>query len=530
MLSRFSSLSLRVLSPHINCLSLSTRSFCGLCRTVIHTVSKQHQKSSFITSVASASSVNHYNQPTSTTNMSQTDSPIARLRSTLKQHGLSCYIVPSADSHQSEYVAECDKRRAYISGFTGSAGTALILTEPTEGTNIVGRLWTDGRYFLQASQQLDSSCWELMKQGQPETLKLEDWLSKYLPTGSKVGVDPQLMSISQYKALLQAFEGTTLTVVPVQGGNLVDTIWNNRPAQPSAPLRILSDSMTGETTSSKVAKIRKQLTEKKAWGVVISALDEVAWLFNLRGADVEFNPVFFSYAIVTNDFVRLYIEQSKITDAVRAHLGDAVEIKPYNSLLTDLQEFAKTITGTKQFWLDVNKCNVAIYQQLDKDQVLEQDSPITMLKSVKNANEIEGMRQAHIRDGVALCQFLHWLENELTTNQQHGLTEVTAADKLESFRAQQQNFVGLSFDTISGMGSNGAIIHYKPETETCAKLNTDQMYLLDSGAQYLDGTTDVTRTMHFGQPTLFEQECFTRVLKGHLALANVVFPPGTTGK
>ena len=374
-----------------------------------------------------------------------------------------------------------------------------------------------------------------MSKGEKDIPKLEDWLLAVLPAGARVGVDPSITSMSAVKALKGAFK-EAIQVVYLER-NLVDEVWGaSRPPYSPNPLIVLPESFAGESSVSKMSRIRAKMAAAKAAMLVIGALDEVAWLFNLRGADIPFNPVFRSYALLTADSVTLYMDVSKVTPEIRAHLDAAkVRVAPYESLLPELRIHASS-SGLnaldKRVWLDASKISTAVhacFSALGPGTVLEQDNPIQLMKAVKNATEIAGMKNAHIKDAAAVVNFLSWLEIELLENKNTELTECSVADKLEGFRAQQPDFMGLSFETIAGSGPNGAIIHYKAELPTCRKISVSEMFLLDSGAQFKDGTTDITRTVHFGVPTAFERECFTRVLSGHINLASVIFPPNTVG-
>ncbi|KXS19196.1 Creatinase/aminopeptidase [Gonapodya prolifera JEL478] len=452
---------------------------------------------------------------------------LKHLRDVMKDNAVTAYIIPTEDPHQSEYIADCDKRRAWISGFTGSAGTAVV-------TASMALLWTDGRYFLQASQQLDAN-WTLMKSGLPEVLSKEEWLAKNLDTNSRIGFDPKLVSTSGVKALRDALreaEATTLEVVSFDE-NLVDKVWADRPPRPSEPVKVLGLNYTGATlcgklSEEKIADMRAKMLEKGAAVLIVTALDEVAWLFNLRGADISYNPVFFSFALLTADDVYLYVDEQKLSSEVIAHLNH-VTIRPYDSIYTDLVALGSKLAIKRKgpkVWMD-GRSNFALRSSLGKD--VKSRSPLTLAKAIKNPVELEGFRQCHLRDGAAVCNFLGWLEHELTSSKNTSLTEWEAAQVLEGYRRQQTDFVGLSFETISSTGSNAAIIHYSPEKDDCSVIDANQIYLLDSGGQYNDGTTDTTRTLHFGSPTAQEKDAFTRVLKGHIALDMTVFPKGTTG-
>ncbi|TPX44096.1 hypothetical protein SeMB42_g01343 [Synchytrium endobioticum] len=451
---------------------------------------------------------------------------LCKLRECMKSNNVAAYIIPSEDAHQSEYIADCDARRAYISGFTGSAGLAVVTPD-------AAALWTDGRYFLQASKQLDSN-WTLMKGGLPDVPTKEEWLVKVLPPKSRVGIDPSLVSVGAYKILTEALEkgGHQLVGISV---NLIDIIWDNRPARPMKPVNVHPVKYSGKSSADKIKELREQFEKKNVWGFVVTALDEIAWLFNLRGSDVVYNPVFFSYALVTKKEIVLYIDSAKLSSEVRSFLGDDVAVRPYTAIFDDLKSLSAARDGlsaeakTEKLWID-SRCNQALLNVIgDKKMVEESRSPVMTAKSIKSQVECDGLRESHKRDAAALISFFAWLENELVVKKNTGLSESDAADILANFRSQQSVFVSLSFDTISSVGPHAAIIHYKPEKGSDAVITVDKIYLCDSGGQYLDGTTDVTRTLHFGTPTQAEKEAFTLVLKGHIQLDTAVFPKGTTG-
>ncbi|KAI8057047.1 Creatinase/aminopeptidase [Syncephalis plumigaleata] len=447
---------------------------------------------------------------------------LRRLRALMldPRYNLTAYVIPSEDAHQSEYIADCDKRRHYISGFSGSAGCAVV-------TRDTAALFTDGRYFLQASQELDEN-WTLMKQGLPGVPTWQDYLLQVASTDSRIGMDPTLITAPDARALRTSLSSIGAEFVTITE-NLIDNIWDDRPERPTSPAFVLPIKYTGQSMADKIKQLRAELKKDYVSGIVLSALDEIAWLFNLRGSDIDFNPVFFAYSLVTNEEVFLYIDEKKITPQVREHLGDTVQIKPYNSIFSHLRALGKiNAAENKQKLLLTTRASIALEEALGTNNIVEGRSPIMMSKAIKNPVELEGMRQSHLRDAAALCNYFAWLEGELVAGQQE-YNEVQVADKLAAFRAEQADFVGLSFDTISGSGANGAIIHYKPEPETCAIVKREAMYLCDSGGQYRDGTTDVTRTWHFGTPTDYEKRCFTRVLQGHIAIDTAVFPSTTTG-
>lgn len=431
---------------------------------------------------------------------------------------IQAYIVPSGDAHLSEYIANADERRLFITGFDGSAGTAVI-------TDKKALLWTDGRYYLQATAQMDTN-WTLMKDGLPDTPSQAEWLCQELSANSRVGVDPFLMGEGVWKGLCKKLKSEGISLVPISH-NLIDAVWQDKPSRPLNPAFVLPLQFAGKSWEEKVSKVRAKMTEKKAVVMVISMLDDIAWLLNLRGNDISFNPVFFSYILLTQDELMFFIDERKLTNEVKAHLKSdkvKVTVKPYESVLEELKKLGGLFAVGK-FWVS-DKTNYALVSAVPKERRLADQIPIPLMKCLKNDVEVEGMRRAHIKDAAALCDFFSWLEKEVPQRQ---ITEIEAADKSEEFRKMQADYVSLSFDTISAVGSNGAIIHYKPSPETNKVLTDKELFLLDSGAQYLDGTTDITRTIHLGTPTQYEKECFTRVLKGHIALCKIVFPNGVKG-
>ncbi|KAF9926193.1 hypothetical protein BGZ67_008241 [Mortierella alpina] len=450
--------------------------------------------------------------------VTNTTARVQKLRALMQEHNVTAFVVPSEDAHQSEYVAECDERRSYISGFTGSAGLAVVSVESAA-------LFTDGRYFLQASQQLDSN-WTLMKSGLPEVPTWQEYLVKNLPAGSRIGIDPNVFTATDAYKLEADLAKVGSSLVPTTA-NLVDLIWEGRPARPASKLMTLSTKTTGRTHTEKIQQLRKDLEKKGVAGFVVSGLDEIAWLFNLRGSDVHCNPVFFSYAVVTPNYVTLYLQEKSVSPEAREHLGPEVTIRPYETIFDDLRAMTSSLKESNQKMLLGSRTNLAMAVALGKENTVEARSPVTDAKAIKNETECEGMRQCHLRDSAALINYFAWLEDQLAQGKE--LDEADGAERLEQFRAAQSGFVGLSFDTISSTGPNGAIIHYKPEKPNAARINPDLVYLCDSGGQYIDGTTDVTRTLHFKAPNAYEKRCFTRVLQGHIAIDSAVFPDGTSG-
>lgn len=453
---------------------------------------------------------------------------------------IDAYIIPSQDAHQSEFIAECYMRRAYISGFTGSAGTAVV-------TKDKAALWTDGRYFLQAEQQLSSS-WVLMRAGNLGVPNTSEWLNEVLPPGCRVGIDPFLFSADAAEELKEAISKRNHELIYLYDCNLVDEIWKeSRPDLPQKPVRIHDLQYAGKDVISKMASLRSELADSGCSAIIISMLDEIAWLLNLRGNDIPHSPVMYAYLLVDTDGAKLFIDDVKVSSEVRDYLKNAgIEFCPYGDILYEIESLA---ARGGNLWLDTSSVNVAIANtyrsacekyfrekaalslvpdnQSVRPTAFHMSSPISLAKAVKNDAELDGMRNAHLRDAAALAEFWAWLEEEIYNGAI--LTEVEVADKLLEFRSKKDGFVDTSFDTISASGANGAIIHYKPEPGLCRIVDGEKLFLLDSGAQYIDGTTDVTRTVHFKHPSARQRECFTRVLQGHIAIDQAVFPENTPG-
>lgn len=357
--------------------------------------------------------------------------------------------------------------------------------------------------------------------------------------GKTVGVDPTVITSTDARKMSETLAKKSHATLVGVSENLVDKIWEDRPSRPAEPIIVLSDKYAGKSYKEKLEDLRKELKKKKTAGMVVSMLDEVAWLFNLRGGDIPYNPVFFSYAAITPNSVTLYVNSAQVDSKVKDHLAGVVEIKPYDTLFSDLTGIAEAAVSEAQAngttkskphkLLLSNKSSWALSLGLGgEDKVEESRSPVTDAKAIKNATELEGMRQCHIRDGAALIEYFAWLEEELVHNGSW-IDEVQAADKLEEIRSRGDHFKGLSFPTISSTGPNAAVIHYSPEAGNCSVVDAKQIYLCDSGAQYLEGTTDTTRTLHFTNPTDMEIKAYTLVLKGVISLDRAVFPKGTTG-
>ncbi|KAF8621347.1 hypothetical protein AX15_007876 [Amanita polypyramis BW_CC] len=453
------------------------------------------------------------------THMVDTTQRLSDLRALMRKHNVQAFVVPSEDQHASEYIAHCDQRRAFISGFNGSAGCAVVTLD-------AAYLFTDGRYHFQAGKQLDKN-WKLMKVGLTGVPTWQEFLHKDLGESTKIGIDTALISISDVESLkknLQPKKSELVSITP----NLVDQVWHDRPPRPKNPVFHLDVKFSGQTHTDKLARVREEIEKQKAKAVVVTMLDEVAWLFNLRGSDIDYNPVFFSYAVVTTDSATLFIDKERLKEDAHKALDD-VQIQPYDAFFGHLG----TLPGTLELnesskVLLSSRASFAVAEAIGEGKYTIVRSPIEDLKAIKNETELEGFRQCHIRDGTALIRYFAWLEEQLNNGTK--LNESQGADKLEQFRSELDLFRGLSFGTISGVGPNAAIIHYSPDPADCAIIKKEQIYLCDSGGQYWDGTTDVTRTLHFGTPTDQEKRAFTRVLQGHIAIDSAIFPNGTTGE
>ena len=439
------------------------------------------------------------------------------LRLQMKEHQLSAFIIPSTDPHSGEYVPEHWETRKWISGFTGSAGTAVITLDDAG-------LWTDSRYFIQAEEQLEGTGIRLFKDRLPETPSIDEWLGSILKKGDKVGIDGWVNSHQEAHALRNALAKNGIELVTMTE-DIFDTLWEDRPSLPKTPVFILDETRTGASSTEKINRIQEAIAKNGASAIILSALDEIAWTLNLRGSDVHCNPVFISYLLLSKEGYTLYILEDKITDEVRDYLKDhQVTIKTYSQLAEDLFAFREKHEGVLQI---SPLANEALYDLSSKyaDTIIA-PSPVALMKAVKNETEQAGFRKAMERDGVALVKFLRWLEEAVPAGNE---SEVSIDQKLYEFRAEQADFRGISFDTIAGYKEHAAIVHYEATPETDIPLKPEGLLLLDSGAQYLDGTTDITRTIALGPLTDEEKTDYTLVLKGHLQLQNAHFPAGTCG-
>jgi Xaa-Pro aminopeptidase len=438
---------------------------------------------------------------------------IEALREVMKREHLAAFIFPSTDPHQGEYVPDHWKGREFISGFNGSAGTAVV-------TLTSAALWTDSRYFIAAEEQLRGTEFLLMKLKVAGTPTIADWIGKECGAGAEVAVDGMVNSASFVKELIADLRQ--------QGGITLRTnldplaqIWKDRPAIPENTVEIYPMKYAGDSCREKIARIRKGLREKHADGMLMSALDDIAWTLNLRGTDVHCNPVFVSYLLISSRDVTLYINKVKLTPEVEAYLkAEGVGVAAYEDVAKGLKDYFEY-----NILLDPDEVNYTLYKQVSRE-IVEAESPVKRMKTVKTPTEIAGFRSAMLKDGIAMVKFLRWLKPAVEAG---GQTEITVSDKLESLRAEQPLYRDISFDTISGYQAHGAIVHYEATPDTDVPLKPEGFLLLDSGAQYLDGTTDITRTIALGPLTEEQKRIYTLVLKGHIQIELCKFPAGASG-
>lgn len=441
---------------------------------------------------------------------------LARLRELMKREHLSAFIFPSTDAHQSEYVADHWRGREWISGFNGSAGTAVVTMKSAA-------LWTDSRYFLAAEEQLEDTEYQLMRLKMEGTPTITEWLEKELQDvqSPEVGLDGMVNSYNYVKDLsysLRKLGGITLRT----SLDPLEQIWENRPSLPANPVEIQPLEYAGETLASKVVRIRKSLRELHADGMLVSALDDIAWTLNLRGTDVHCNPVFVSYLLIESDKVSLFVDDNKLSPEVKQYLQDnQVSLYNYNKVEKCLESYSEY-----NILLDGDETSYYLWKTVKCQEIVAAASPIPAMKAVKNEAEIEGYRSAMLKDGVAMVKFLKWLKPAVEAG---GQTEISIDEKLTSLRAEQKLFRDISFDTIAGYAQHGAIVHYEATPETDVVLKPEGLILIDSGAQYQDGTTDITRTIALGAVSEEMKHIYTLVLKAHIQLELVKFPDGASG-
>ena len=436
------------------------------------------------------------------------------LREVMRREHLAAFIFPSTDPHQGEYVPDHWKGREFISGFNGSAGTAVV-------TLTSAALWTDSRYFLAAADQLKDTEFQLMKQKVEGTPTIAEWIGKECGAGVEVGIDGMVNSTNSVRELIADLRK--------QGGITLRTnldplaqIWQDRPLIPVNPVEEFPLIYAGEAANVKIARIRQALRKLHADGMLMAALDDIAWTLNLRGTDVHCSPLFVSYLLISSTAVTLYINKEKLTPEVVAYLrGEGIGVDAYENVQKGLKDYFEY-----NILLDPDEVNYTLFNTVTRE-VIEAESPVKRMKTIKNDTEIAGFKQAMLKDGIAMVKFLYWLDKQLSEGET--LTEISVSDELASLRAEQTLFRGLSFDTIAGYEAHGAIVHYESTPETDVPLRPEGLLLLDSGAQYLDGTTDLTRTIALGPVTEEQRKVYTLVLKGHIQLELCKFPSGTSG-
>lgn len=440
-------------------------------------------------------------------------SNLEKIRYIMKKNNINYYIIPSSDSHQSEYVADYFKGREFISGFTGSAGTLLIGHQDAY-------LWTDGRYFIQAEKELIGTGILLMKMRTSGYPTIEEWIKQNIKEEETLGFDGKLFSVNQYKGFLNIANENKFRLN--MNNDLLEEFWATRSELPKSKIFIHEEVYSGKSALEKLSEVRYHMKEKKAANYIISSLDDIAWLCNIRGNDIKFNPVALAYVIVTEKDTNLYINNNKIDNETRIKLNSqGINIYEYD----EIEEHVKLINEATI--IDASKLNAKIYSLLSKDiEIIDEINITTRLKAVKNDIEISNIEKSQIRDGVAMVRFIKWLKESIKKEK---ITEISASKKLTELRAMSENYKGDSFNTIAGYKDHAAMMHYSATEATDYELKAEGMFLVDSGAQYLDGTTDITRTFVLGKLTSEEKRDFTLVLKGHIALATAKFLKGTTG-
>ncbi len=437
------------------------------------------------------------------------------LREVMRRESLDAFIFPSTDPHQGEYVPDHWKGREWISGFDGSAGTAVV-------TMNEAALWTDSRYFIAAAEQLKGTEFVLMKERVSGTPTITQWLGEVLRNirSPQVGIDGMVSSTAEVEELISGLRhegGITLRT----NFDPLTIIWKDRPAIPQNPVFIQPLEYAGEACHEKISRVRRALRQKHADGMLVASLDDIAWMLNLRGSDVHCNPVFVSYLLISSTKVTLFIDKKKLSSSVLAYLNDeGVDVDDYDRVKEGLKDYFEY-----NILLDPHEVSYTLYN-IVRREIVREESPVKRMKTIKNESEVLGFRNAMLKDGIALVKFMKWLRPAVEAG---GQTEISVSEKLESLRAEQSLYKGLSFDTIAGYQEHGAIVHYEATPDTDAPLKSEGFLLLDSGAQYVDGTTDVTRTIALGQVTEEQRHIYTLVMKGHLQLQNLKFPSGASG-
>lgn len=441
---------------------------------------------------------------------------ITALRQLMTVKNIDVYIVPSSDNHQSEYVGDYFKCREFITGFTGSAGTAVI-------TQTEAGLWTDGRYFIQAEAELVESGIKLYKMGQPGVPKIDEYLDTILAENGVLGFDGRVVSMSQGKEYKEKYAYKNIQIE--DQFDLVGEIWTDRPSMSENPAFVLDETYTGESTASKLERVREAMNKANATAHLLITLDDIAWLLNFRGSDVAYTPVVLCYAVVMLDCVHLFINEAKLSDALKANLEkNSVILHPYNHVY----EFTSSLASNEVVLFDPDRINYALYNNIPANvKRVEEINPSVLMKAIKNDIEVENIKKAHVKDAVAQTKFMYWLKHAIG---KETITELSASDKLESFRAQQEHYLWQSFDPISAFGPHAAIVHYSSSEGTNVKVTEGSLFLMDTGGNYLEGSTDITRTFAIGKINDELKRDYTNVLRGNLALANAKFMYGCSGK
>lgn len=440
---------------------------------------------------------------------------IVKLKELMKERGIDYYIIPSADYHQSEYVGDYFKGREWISGFTGSAGTVVVTQ------NEVG-LWTDGRYFIQAEKQLQGSGITLFKMGEEGVPTFIQYIVNNIQSGETLGFDGKVLATNTVLDFEAKFKDKKVNFN--FEFDLVGEIWRDRPSLPASQVFVLEEKFTGESVEKKLTRVRNILEEENCDVNIITSLDDIAWIFNIRGNDVKNNPVNLAYAAITVDKAVLYIGEEKLNSEVEKYLyKNGVEVRDYFEIYEDMER----VSNSNIIMMDLNKVNYTIFKKLNPEiKVINRSNPSTIMKACKNKVELENLRNSHVKDGVAVTKFMYWLKNSIGKEE---ITEMSATQKLESFRKEQELYIEPSFDTIAAYESNAAMMHYKSTPETDRRLEAKNLFLVDSGGQYFDGTTDITRTFVLGECSEELKKHFTLVLKGMINLSKVKFLYGVTG-
>ena len=442
-------------------------------------------------------------------------SRLNKLREYMQEYNIYAYIIPSSDNHQSEYVGDYFKSRQFISGFTGSAGTVIVTLEEAG-------LWTDGRYFIQAEKQLEGTGIKLFKMGEEGVPTTDEYLYQSIPEGKVLGFDGRLISAKEGSTLADKLANKNITIE--YNYDLVDRIWEDRPSLSTKSAYLLEEKYAGETFSSKLARLREVMKEKGVQNHVITTLDDIAWLFNIRGRDVLYTPVVLSYALITLNDVYLFIDENKLDENILNELNkENVKIMPYN----DIYEFVKTIDVSEKVLVDESKVNYAILNNIpSKIEKINDYNPTMFMKAKKNPVELENIRNSHIKDGVAFTKFMYWLKNNIGKIE---ISELSATQKLEDFRREQDKFIEPSFSTIAAYKEHAAMMHYSANEESNYRLEPKDLFLVDSGGQYFDGTTDITRTMALGPIPKNVRRDFTNVVRGMIRLSKAKFLHGCRG-